>query len=231
MLFGDNLGEKLQEGVELTKEKWGSFTNWATEKKESFKEGWNTFLTDINNKVSEKHERLTEIGANIKEAFSIFFENLKGTISNRVSEMREKLSSFLEFIANIPSKIKSGLDSGKQKVKGWLGIGGKDNTKSSNWGGLNYVPYDNYTINAHEGEMLLSRHEANALRRGKNTKENVNNNPTDVDNSITIENVEIILQANGSDREEARRLALMVLEEIESLKVQSNLRNYQEYVR
>lgn len=232
MLFGDNLGKKLQEGVELTKEKWSSFTNWATEKKESFKEGWNTFLTDINNKVTEKHERLREIGGNIKEAWSTFFENLKTMISNKVSEMRERLDSFLGFITGIPSKIKSGLDSGKERVKGWLGIGGKDKTKSSNWGGLSYVPYDNYTINAHEGEMLLSRHEADVLKRGKNVKENATDNtPTDVDNSITIENVEIILQANGSDREEARRLALMVLEEIESLKVQSNLRNYQEYVR
>lgn len=252
MIFGDRLGAELQEGVELVtskldelttwtdskkqdiKENWDSFLSDFAERREGAKENWDAFLSDMSSKIAEKWNDFREKGSEIRESFSSFFGGLREVVEGKVREMKEHLDGFLEFITSIPSRIKSGLDTGKERVKNWLGFGGgKSNADSSNWGGLSYVPRDNYKINAHRGEMLLSRKEADLLRNGaKSNRTSSASVPNSVDNSVNIDRLEIVLpQAEGTSREDARQLALMVLEEIERLKVQSNIRNHYEYVR
>ncbi|MBO8161157.1 MAG: hypothetical protein H0Z24_05925 [Thermosipho sp. (in: Bacteria)] len=98
--------------------------------------------------------------------------------------------------------------------------------------GLDEVPYDGYRAELHKGEAVLNREEARVWREQKkvinlDSKRPVNNN---IDNSIRIDKIEIIVQANNLSRDDARQQALMILEELEKLREENNIRRYKDNI-
>ncbi len=55
---------------------------------------------------------------------------------------------------------------------------------------------------------------------------NTSSQPQQVDNSVNIEKVEIVVQAEKLSRQDARKQALMILEEFEKLQKEKNIRTY-----
>lgn len=107
-----------------------------------------------------------------------FFKNLGSTIEQTFNDVLEKCKTFGR---NIIEKIKEGLASAVDGLTSWFNgiLDGifKDRTVNvkvnkttsdvdgSHANGLNYVPFDGYIAELHKGEMVLTRSEANSIRR------------------------------------------------------------------
>lgn len=228
------------------------FSSWVEEKKNNISQKFTTLKQNVSNHMQTfKQNVLTSIeifknnviqnvsgmwdtlkgkGAEIKGNVLGFFSTIHENVKGKVDGMLSKVKEFVQYVAEIPSKIKGGLNWVSEKVSGVFG-GKKRTADSSNWGGLDYVPRDNYLINAHRGEMLLSKREADILRNASKNPTPVSSQPSNVDNSVTIENVNISIIAQNSTEEEAKKLTAMILEELERQLVKARVRNNYEYVR
>lgn len=117
--------------------------------------------------IIENIPEIIEAGADIInaliEAISDLFENLKDIGKDVVAKIREGISAAWDGLKNWFNNLWDGL-FGNRDVN--VNVNGNDNTGGDHArGGLDYVPYDDYPVDLHKGEMVLTAPEAAAYRQ------------------------------------------------------------------
>ncbi|MCI9975501.1 hypothetical protein JY742_05160 [Clostridioides difficile] len=98
------------------------------------------------------------------------FLNFLDNICNKVKGVCDWWKKLVEAIKNNPiaEKISTILDEGRERYKKNPTQGTKAGDAAGVAFGLNYVPYNEYSARLHEGEMVLTKQEANQYRSGQN---------------------------------------------------------------
>ena len=109
---------------------------------------------------------------------------------------------------------------------GNMGSGGGAKAKvPSHASGLDYVPYDNYLANLHEGEIILTKSAANAYRDLGGDRNNVpnnsynyvNNSPSNVSNNTVSNTPNININVYGGPKDSPMDIAQNVRAEVENI--------------
>lgn len=128
----------------------------------------------IKNGISSAIEAIKTAINNVVE----FFKNLATTIQETFNDVLQRC---IEFGSNIVNSVKEGIANAWQGLVNWFnglwdGLFGNrtanvtvnrtvNDVDGSHASGLNYVPFDGYIAELHQGEMVLTRSEANSIRR------------------------------------------------------------------
>lgn len=129
------------------------------------------------------------IGENLSE----LWKSAGDIIDAIVDGIEEMWDSVVDVGSQVVDKIREGISNAWEGLKNWfrgiwdslfgnlnvdVGVSGSNNTGGGGGGkkydqtgmicakGLDYVPYNNFPATLHEGEAVLTAHEANAWRRG-----------------------------------------------------------------
>ena len=117
----------------------------------------------------------------------------------------EQAPHMLDIGSRIVNGIWDGIKAGWDKVTGWVGnaigkltgsvsvSGGADGTHA---GGLPYVPFDGYRAILHEGERVLTRHEAQDYRSGENKNSNTVNATVNIMELTEVQKARLFEQFN-----------------------------------
>lgn len=153
----------LKEKWEGIKEACSPVTEWISEKWEGVKKKWEDVkqgCADFAEGVKEKWESMKEKCANVVES---------------IKEKWESLKTFLAHpITGTISLIKNGDLSGVE-------------ADGSHATGLSRVPFDGYRAELHNDEMVLTKEEANAYRKGTGTNKNATSETKQASYNFNIE--------------------------------------------
>ena len=118
---------------------------------EKIVEGYQSTIDELDAAIASQEQAAAEAGQRQVESF--------------VSGMLGKMGLAVNAASRIGGASASALDGGSGPRPGHAG-------------GIDYVPYDNYPMYAHRGEMLLTAAEAEDYRRGEGSGRQVVNNFT-----------------------------------------------------
>lgn len=107
------------------------------------------FVDSVVEIVSELPGKMLDIGVQM-------VQNLWDGINSMIGWIGDKIGDFVDgIIDGITSGLESGIDSGSSR-----------SYDGSHRSGLNYVPFDGYVAQLHQGEMVLTKEQASNYRNG-----------------------------------------------------------------
>ncbi|ADZ82485.1 phage tail protein [Cellulosilyticum lentocellum] len=133
---------------------------------------WETLKTWFSDMLDGIVSTITGIGQSLFDAGKSIFTYLWNGIKQKWDEICSWVSDKVNWLAD---KL-TFWDNGKKKMAEEYTT---DSTDGSHSAGLKYVPFDNYVANLHEGEMVLTRTEAESYRKKEETTRETSNNSTD----------------------------------------------------
>ena len=147
-----------------------------------FKEGAKKWLGEAGDWLQSKWEGVKQFFADLwvgpSAAIDRFVEGIRSGFNAVVEWVKEKWQSLCDFFSlNIlRPKVMFGSDSGPDgPMPIPTGEGGVTPPDGSGWDGsdravgMEYIPYNGFQINAHRGEAILTRTEADAWRSGRSS--------------------------------------------------------------
>lgn len=153
-----NITSKMEEIKETTKRKFEELKNQATESMQRLKEKIAEVVEDIKGKFENLYNTLSDvvskfwdIGASL---VNNIWEGLQSAWGNVADWFMGKLSWVHEMMSNMWSSVSSFAGS----------VGGFFNGSHAN--GLDYVPFDGYIAQLHQGERVLTKEENEEYNNG-----------------------------------------------------------------
>lgn len=104
------------------------------------------------------------------------FTSMASKALGALNSMKQKWNEVKEFFKNPIKGVVSIVQKGATALGNVMSGGGAKAKVPSHATGLDYVPYDNYLANLHEGEIILTKSAANAYRDLGGDRNNVPNN-------------------------------------------------------
>lgn len=146
-----------------------------------FSQIWNTIkgiFSVVKSVLSGDFQGAWDAIKGIVSGWADYFKGVWNKIKDVFGDAWEK---FKDVGKKIVDGIKEGIKNAWEGLKSWFSnlwdslFGNNDvnvnvkttRTDGSHAGGLSYVPFDGYVAELHQGEMVLTKAEANALRHGK----------------------------------------------------------------
>ena len=156
------------------------------------------------------------------------FTEMAGKALGALNSIKQKWNEVKEFFKNPIKGIVSIVQKGATALGNMAGSGGakaKGGKVPSHATGLDYVPYDNYLANLHEGEMILTKSAANAYRDLGGDRNNVpnnsynyvNNSPSNVSNNTVSNAPNININVYGGPKDSPMDIAQNVRAEVENI--------------
>lgn len=182
------------------------------------------FLTG---KTSSIGEMFSNMWRDITDSFKNIWDGVKTYVSDIITNMLEKISGFKENFKNKVLEIAGSIPGLSFLVKTKKEVDGSHRT------GLDYVPYDGYIAELHEGERILTAEENGSLydellttlnQRKESTSKNINSqssNPITIHfnptfNGVSSDTAKDIIDSMQSKIEELENILKRVLEKGET---------------
>jgi hypothetical protein len=121
---------------------------------------WSTFLTGFTTGVVQLGTTVASTMPTIQNATIAAFGNIIGVVNNADSTLRRMLNT-LHALTAAPFRVVIDI-----QTNGSMPAFAGATPNGSHAGGLDNVPFDNYLANLHQGEMVLTREEAEGYRAG-----------------------------------------------------------------
>lgn len=200
----ESIREKFEQIKENIQRKVEEIREFVINKIQEIKEKVINKIEEIKNSVTEKIEKIKEQAKNkieeIKNIVSSKLAEIKNDLGSKINEIKENLRSNWDSFKSIGKDLMSALWSGMdeiftglwnwvvEKFSGLLdwvryiwnevsslgsSLGGIFNGSHAN--GLDYVPYDGYVAQLHQGERVLTKQEAKEYNEGKGSSGNIIN--------------------------------------------------------
>lgn len=152
--FGEKLGGTMGDGMRVVASFGKEFVGKGDETSKDYVEKFKLGMKNLPNMLSEQ--------------FSKAIEGLSGLGSTMVAKGRELIGKFVEGIrsmaSTVASAVKSLISAAQNPVETAQNLINK--VKNPRAVGVDYVPYNGYGATLHEGEMVLTKQEAEEYRKG-----------------------------------------------------------------
>lgn len=153
------------------------------------------------------------------------FTSMASKALGALNSMKQKWNEVKEFFKNPIKGVVSIVQKGATALGNIMSGGGAKAKVPSHATGLDYVPYDNYLANLHEGEIILTKSAANAYRDlggdrnnvPNNTYNYVNNSPSNVSNNTVSNAPNININVYGGPKDSPMDIAQNVRAEVENI--------------
>lgn len=153
------------------------------------------------------------------------FTSMASKALGALNSMKQKWNEVKEFFKNPIKGVVSIVQKGATALGNIMSGGGAKAKVPSHATGLDYVPYDNYLANLHEGEIILTKSAANAYRDlggdrnnvPNNTYNYVNNSPSNVSNNTVSNAPNININVYGGSKDSPMDIAQNVRAEVENI--------------
>lgn len=165
--------EQLAEYVELWKQKYALANEQAKKELEPLadetakaiekaKKKANNKLDELRRSYEKKMEKIRQSGVKTgKRAGKETVEAVIIGINSKKTELNKAMDDILQSVTSKYNQIMAMVNAANQAAASVGNSGG-----NSHRDGLNYVPYDGYRAQLHEGEMVLTRNEAEEYKKG-----------------------------------------------------------------
>lgn len=153
------------------------------------------------------------------------FTSMASKALGALNSMKQKWNEVKEFFKNPIKGVVSIVQKGATALGNIMSGGGAKAKVPSHASGLDYVPYDNYLANLHEGEIILTKSAANAYRDLGGDRNNVpnnsynyvNNSPSNVSNNTVSNAPNININVYGGPKDSPMDIAQNVRAEVENI--------------
>lgn len=153
------------------------------------------------------------------------FTSMASKALGALNSMKQKWNEVKEFFKNPIKGVVSIVQKGATALGNIMSGGGAKAKVPSHATGLDYVPYDNYLANLHEGEIILTKSAANAYRDLGGDRNNVPNNsynyvnnyPSNVSNNTVSNAPNININVYGGPKDSPMDIAQNVRAEVENI--------------
>ena len=153
------------------------------------------------------------------------FTSMASKALGALNSMKQKWNEVKEFFKNPIKGVVSIVQKGATALGNIVSGGGAKAKVPSHATGLDYVPYDNYLANLHEGEIILTKSAANAYRDLGGDRNNVpnksynyvNNSPSNVSNNTVSNAPNININVYGGPKDSPMDIAQNVRAEVENI--------------
>lgn len=217
---------------------WNSIVNFCSNMCSSVSNAWSDMISTAGSILSGLRDTVKEAFDKVKSGIESALKTAKETAQKWWDDIKAIFKTPITATVNF---VKSGYDT---VVNSWNNLK-KKKSDGSHYNGLTYVPYDGYVAELHKGERILTAQESREYRsnngkadtnlaslgnisKSSNARSMDSSNTThsQVDNSVVFSSGAIQINVQQATREEADRLAKLIMERIQREQGLRNRLNY-----